>query len=154
MPEGGRAGCLDDCRNLTDGVLEGLDLSREIRAVAAQGLGETLLLRDGSRLVGLAVCHVGAGSEAGSGTCYVKFAAAAASDGAAETFERLIDACEGYAAERGLPRLLAGVNTAREDAYRRMLARGFRTEIQGVVMQRPNEPAYNRPDRYILDDWR
>ena len=34
--------------------------------------------------------------------------------------------------------VLAGVNLAREEAYRQMLARGFRTMIQGVTMHRPN----------------
>ena len=47
------------------------------------------------------------------------------------------DACEQMAAKRGLARLFAGVNSARQEAYRQMLARGFRTEIQGVVMSRP-----------------
>ena|SRR4028118_28678 len=25
---------------------------------------------------------------------------------------------------------------------------------QGVAMQKPNEPGYNRPDIFVLDDWR
>jgi hypothetical protein len=35
-----------------------------------------------------------------------------------------------------------------------MLARGFRTFLEGVAMQRPNEPGYNRPDCFVIDDWR
>ena len=27
-------------------------------------------------------------------------------------------------------------------------------KIQGVVMQRYNEPGYNRPNVYFIDDWR
>ena len=43
----------------------------------------------------------------------------------------------------------------RHEAYRALLARGFRIEIQGVTMhRRPNEPGYDRPDVYIIDDWR
>ena len=49
---------------------------------------------------------------------------------------------------------MAGINTARQDAYRRMLARGFRTDFVGVAMERPAEPGYNRPDVYAIDDWR
>lgn len=26
--------------------------------------------------------------------------------------------------------------------------------MQGVAMQRPNEPGYNREDMYLIDDWR
>ena len=52
------------------------------------------------------------------------------------------------------PRLVAGVNTGRHEAYRKMISLGFRNEIQGVVMDRPNEPAYNKPEVYLIDDWR
>jgi hypothetical protein len=47
-----------------------------------------------------------------------------------------------------------GVNTGRHKAYRKIIAHGFSTDIQGVVMQRYNEPGYNRPDVYLIDDWR
>jgi hypothetical protein len=100
------------------------------------------------------VCHVGAGSEAGSGVCYVKFGAVRPGADAAADFERLLDTCERFAGARGATQLVAGVNTAREAAYRRMLARGFRTIIQGVAMQSPNEVGYNRPDVFVIDDWR
>jgi hypothetical protein len=53
-----------------------------------------------------------------------------------------------------MPKFLAGVNLAREEAYRLMVARGFRTMIQGVTMHRPNEPGYSRPGLFVLDDWR
>jgi hypothetical protein len=70
-------------------------------------------------------------------------------------FSKLLDACEQWAANRQATRLVAGVNAARHEAYRRMLARGFRTDLQGVVMSRPNEAAYNRPGVYLIDDdWR
>ena len=35
-----------------------------------------------------------------------------------------------------------------------MLTHGFRTDIQGVAMHRPNEPGYSRPGVYLIDDWR
>ncbi len=53
-----------------------------------------------------------------------------------------------------MTRLVAGVNTSRDEAYRRMLAHGFHSERIGVAMHRPNDPAYNRPDVFVLDDWR
>ena len=65
-----------------------------------------------------------------------------------------MDACETFAAERGLRRIEAGVNLNRSDAYRQMLQRGFRTAMQGVAMHRPDSPAYNRTDVYIIDDLR
>ena len=145
---------LGACRELTNAIYEGLDVEQEIRAVAAQDLGDTILLWDDGRLAGLAVCHTGPGTEAGSGVCYIKFGAARPGPNAEQDFSRLIDACEEMASARQLSRLVAGVNTARHEAYRQMLARGFSTNMQGVVMSRPNESGYNRPGIYLIDDWR
>jgi GNAT superfamily N-acetyltransferase len=149
-----RSDCLDACRALTDAVYEGLDLEREIVAVHAQGLGDTVLLPGESRLDGLAVCHCGPGSEAGTDACLVKFGAVRPGRQAGDRFERLLDACEQLAADRGLGQIEAGMNLARPDAYQRMVARGFRTGLQGVTMHRPNEPGYSHSDAYVIDDWR
>jgi hypothetical protein len=64
------------CQELTSAIYEGLDVGREIRAVAEQKLGDTVLLWNESKLAGLAVCHSGPGTEAGSDVCHVKFGAA------------------------------------------------------------------------------
>jgi GNAT superfamily N-acetyltransferase len=150
-----RPDALGLARALAGAVHEGLSLEREITAVQAQGLGDTVLLEGaGSGLDGLAVCHCGAGSEAGEDVCFVKFGAVRPGPDAADRFERLLDACEQLAAEKGLGQLDAGTNLARQDAYRRMADRGFRTWLQGVTMHRPNEPGYSHPDAYVIDDWR
>jgi GNAT superfamily N-acetyltransferase len=149
-----RDACLAECRAVASTLLDGLDVASEIRSVQSQALGDTILLSEGGHLHGFAVCHVGAGTEAGSGACYVKFGAVRPGSRAAGDFERLLDACERFAAARGVAQLVAGVNTAREGAYRSMLGRGFRTIQQGVAMQRPNEPGFNRPDVFAIDDWR
>ena len=146
---------LDEIRGLTDQVFRGLDLGREIAAATEQGIGDTVLVRGEGTLDGMAVCHCGAGSEAGSDTCYVKFAAVRPGDGAPGRFEHLLDACEAFAADSGLGRLVAGVNTGRLDAYRRLLARGFRAEQIGVAMWlRPEEPHFDTPAHYVIDDLR
>lgn len=149
---GDQAGLLAACRELTDAVYAGLDVVAEVQAVAAQGLGESVLLVNGSRVDGLAVCHVGPGTEAGSGSCYVKFAAVRPGD--ARAFEELLDACEALAASRGVARLAAGVNTARREAHELLLERGYRIELLGLAMHQPDEPGYSRPGLYVLDDWR
>lgn len=149
-----QADYLSACRSLTDSVYEGLDLQREIVAVHAQGLGDTVLLPGESGLDGLAVCHCGPGSEAGTDVCLVKFGAVRPGGQAGDRFERLLDACEQLAADRGLSQIEAGMNLARPDAYQRMVARGFRTGLQGVTMHRPNEPGYSHSDAYVIDDWR
>jgi len=154
VPSGERGGCLAACRALTGALYAGLDVEREIRAADAQGLGDTLLLAREHRLVALGVCHVGPRTEAGSDACFVKFAGVEPGPRAGDDFERLLDACEAFAAARGVRRLVAGISTACHDAYRRLLARGFRSEMHGIAMHRPNRPAYLRPDVYALGDWR
>lgn len=139
---------------LLDRIYAGLDVRREILSVAAQEIGESVLLWDDAGLAGLAVCHIGAGSEAGSGSCYVKFAAVRSGPTAARGFERLLQACEALAIKRGATRLIAGVNTARIEACTIMLEQGFRTARQGVAMHRDNQAGYNRAGVYLIDDWR
>ncbi len=67
---------------------------------------------------------------------------------------RLLDACEALALKNGVPNVLVGVNLCRNEAYRYLIDRGFRTELQGVTMHRPNQDGYSRPGIYVLDDWR
>jgi predicted N-acetyltransferase YhbS len=88
------------CRETTSKIHDGLDVSVEIRSVDQQRLGDALLLFDDSKVSAFAICHVGKGSEAGSGGCYVKFGAALPGPAAATNFEQLLDACESYAAAR------------------------------------------------------
>jgi len=154
VPQAERSAVLADCRRLTDAVYDGLTLQREIEIVDAHRLGDSILVWDEGALVGLAVCHHGAGTEGGSGSCYVKFAAARPGPQSREHFLWLLDACCAYAAGRRLPRVVAGVNLGRHEAYRRMLERGFRTDRQGVAMHRGNDAGYNRPHVFVIDDWR
>ncbi len=145
---------LNRCSALTGKVFDGLDVGVEIRSVAEQRLGETVLLWTSDELVGLAVCHCGAGTEAGSGECYIKFGAVRPAPAGEQEFRRLLMACEQLAAERGLEKLAGGVNTARQEAWAAMLDGGWRGKMVGVAMQRPNEPGYNEPGVFLIDDWR
>jgi GNAT superfamily N-acetyltransferase len=145
-----RPQALSATRELTDSIYAGLDVTSEVRSVFDQNLGDTVQLWGGDRLDAFAVCHCGEGTEAGRENCYLKFAAARSGG----SFGHLLDACETFAAKRGLKQLQGGVNLNRSQAYRQMLQRGFRTASLGVAMHRPNSPAYNRPDVFAIDDWR
>jgi GNAT superfamily N-acetyltransferase len=149
-----REATLKIAAEMTGEIFDGLNVQREIEAIADQKLGDTVLVWQDSKLVALGVCHCGGGTEAGPDTCYLKFGAARPGDHAAANFERLLSACETLAVERGLSKLVAGVNTARIEAYQQMLRSGFRTDFQGVEMHRPNEPGYSRPGAFVIDDWR
>ncbi|HET9920178.1 MAG TPA: GNAT family N-acetyltransferase [Ktedonobacteraceae bacterium] len=142
------------CRELTNAIYEGLDVEREIQAVQEQQLGDTVLLLNDTQLVGFAVCHCGAGTEAGGGACYVKFGAARPGLAARQHFTQLLSACEAFAQASSMSRVVAGVNMGCDEAYRHLLKSGFRTDMFGIAMQRPNEAGYNRPDVYLISDWR
>eukprot|EP00667_Euglena_gracilis_P019083 EG_transcript_20382 len=141
---------------LTSGVVyPGLDLRREIRAVQRQELGDTVFAADGTAF---AICHVGPGTEAETGMCFVKFAAAQDAD----AMDALLSAVEQFASQRRATRLTLGVNTARTLCYDAIRRRGgYRTIISGIAMQLDvtpppalDAPGYNRPDAFVLDDWR
>jgi GNAT superfamily N-acetyltransferase len=148
-----RESILTECATLTDAIFNGLDVSHEIRAVAQQSRGDTLLLYDDEHLSGFAVCHYGAG-EAGLDNLFVKFAAARPGLGAEVRFARLLESCEELASELALATIVAGVSTGRHGAYIHMLNAGFRTQGQGVRMHRPNAVGYCRPRDFVIDDLR
>jgi GNAT superfamily N-acetyltransferase len=154
LPAAERTRTLDACRELTATACEGLDLEREIRAVESQGLGEVLLLDDSSGLAGMAVCHLGAGTEAGGGGCYVKFGLARPGHGVEVRFGALLDVCEELAVEHGADHVELGVNAGRQEAYAAVMARGYRAVLVGVSMHRGNDEGYSRPGTWLIDDWR
>jgi GNAT superfamily N-acetyltransferase len=150
----GRAARLAGCARLTDAILAGLDLRPEIEAIVSQRLGETILLEEGGEVVAFATCHIGKGSEAGTDLLFVKFAAVRPGADAPRLFGRLLDACESLAVRSGCKEIVAGINTARHEAYRQMIDRGFRAFMEGIAMLRPNQPGYNRSDCFVIDDLR
>jgi GNAT superfamily N-acetyltransferase len=154
LDKGQQSEALAACRLVTDEIYPGLDPSPEIESICEQELGETVLVWNERSLVGFAACHTGLGTEAGSGTCYVKFAAAAPGRETRLRFGKLLEACEAFARAVGATRLVAGVNAARSEAYEDMVAAGFRIWITGVSMHRPNEAGFSRPGVFVIDDWR
>ncbi|HEY7302522.1 MAG TPA: GNAT family N-acetyltransferase [Bryobacteraceae bacterium] len=148
-----RVRAIEACRKLTHGVDKGLDLTGEIREVLAQRTGDVVLTTTRRGLDAFAICLNGPGSEGGEKTCYIKFGAARGGSGVGERFERLLDACDAFALSRQA-NLEAGINLARENAYRRMRSHGFRVAMQGVAMQRPHGEGFNRAGAYVMDDWR
>jgi hypothetical protein len=148
---------LGDCFSLTDSIYKGLDLKLEIQSIENQKLGDTILLIDNksNTLKGLAICHCGPKTEAGSNTCYIKFGSVKVDEDRTESnFEKLLDYCEEFAAAQGLSKLTAGVNVGNFAAYRKMISKGFRTELQGVLMTKNNEPGYHVDGIFTMDDWR
>lgn len=47
-----------------------------------------------------------------------------------------------------------GCSTGREMAFRTLQRRGFRSQMQGVIMHRSNLEGFDRADVFVLNDWR
>lgn len=148
-----REQAIEACAKLTHKIHKGLDLTGEIRSVLKQRTGDVVLTYTRGALDGFAICLNGPGSEGGEKICYIKFAAARSGPGADKRFDHLLAACESFAASRGAA-IEAGMNLAREGAFRQMKARGYRAVMQGVAMQRPHATGFNRTDAWVIDDWR
>lgn len=154
LTEQDKASALAACREVTETVYPGFDVTQEIRAAANFGFGDTALLRRDRAVVGFAVCHHGAMSEAGSHQLMVKVGAVRSGRGAEADFAALLRAAEALAARRGAPKIVAGTNVGRAGAYRILLEAGFRTFMNGIAMLRPDVPGYNVPGAFVIDDWR
>jgi hypothetical protein len=118
--------------------------------VQQRSLGDTLFVWDDAELIGFAICHYGAGSEAAKGNCYIKLGAAKS----LAAFEQLIDECEALSMMMGMSFLVAGVDTACVDAYRFLIARKFHIQSLSISMHKPNQTGYSRPDVYVIEDRR
>jgi hypothetical protein len=53
---------------------------------------------------------------------------------------QLLNAAGALAVASGMNTVFAGVNLARDEAYRQMIGRGFRSQAQIVTLHRPNAP--------------
>ena len=153
LPKAKREEAVSACAKLAGKIDKGLDLTDEIRAVLKQGTGDVVLTYTRDKLDGFAICMNGPGSEGGTKACYVKFGAARGGASGGERFTKLLEAIDRFAAARGAE-IEAGVNLAREDAYKRMRAHGYKTAMQGVAMHRPHAEGFNHAEAYVIDDWR
>lgn len=154
MSAGEQQDAIAQCAALTDRLYPGMDLRDEIATVIRHPAADAIVLIEGSTIAGFVICHVGPGSEADSGMVYAKFAAARPGPNAARDFQRLIDAANDFAHRNGAARINTGVNMGAMEAYRLMMATGFRPALQGVAMHRPGMEIYDRPDVFALEDWR
>lgn len=151
LDRAGQKAHLESARLLCDTIYPGLDLSVEIEALASCKVGETIFIKNEHKAtVGFAVCHYGHGSEATSNSCYIKFAAASNE----EQFSLLLSECLKHSSEFGVTHILAGINTARHEAYKTMLENGYKIKVVGVAMLRAQHDGFNRPGVFVIDDWR
>jgi predicted N-acetyltransferase YhbS len=98
-----------DVTALASAVHSGLDLAGEVRSTSQLDLGDTVLLHDAG-LSALAVCHLGAGTEAGSGRCRIKSALVRPGSQAPQRLTELLDGVDALAVDRGVDTVITGVS--------------------------------------------
>ena len=151
---GERNDIIAQCATVTDMLFAGLDLRDEIATAISLPASDVIVLTEASRVTGFAIVHCGQGSEADTGIAYAKFAAVRPGASAAHDFRRLLDAANDFAHKSGAAKLNAGVNMGCMEAYRLMMAAGFKTTMQGIGMHWPWIEIYDRSEVFALEDWR
>lgn len=100
-----------------------------------------------------AICQVGAGSEAATGSCRVKVAVARPGWDVERHMTQVLAGVDALAAQRGARQVVAALSAANETCARFVLDRGHHVVSQGVAMHRRGS-AYRRAGLWVRDDWR
>jgi len=132
---GTRKRWLDDLREATGRIYPRLDYAKEITSTARHGLGETLMLTDGARAVGIGTVWLTSSREGwGEELASVQVLALHPAHTNAETFRALLDATETLARAHGKQKLTLPVNGGHAWALERLLGWGYRVERAMVRM--------------------
>jgi ribosomal protein S18 acetylase RimI-like enzyme len=126
---------LADLQEATGQIEAGLDYRKEITSTARHGLGETLVLMQGTRAIGLSNLWLVSAQENGAeevATIQVLALHPAHSNG--ETFQALLDASANLARMHGKEMLSVAVNARYAWALERLLAWGYRVKRTVVRM--------------------
>jgi len=126
---GGQA--LEAARDLATALAPGYDFTREILLTAELGLGDTSLVDGDDGLDALVLWHTAPLAE-GRPKDEVRVLKLAARD--ARAFDAAIAATEAAAARVGIRRVALRCQTRSEDAFRRLVARGYRVRWTDLRM--------------------
>ncbi|MDP3909280.1 MAG: GNAT family N-acetyltransferase [Gemmatimonadales bacterium] len=151
------AGDKDDAlaaaRSLADALLPGIDFSREILLTAELGLGDTsLVARPDGALDAMVLWHSIplAESRTRDEVRVLKLAARSA-----EAFDAAIGAVEAAAAHAGIRRVAVRCQSRYHDAFRRLIARGYRvrwTDLR-MIYEGYAERDLTTPDGVLFSNW-
>jgi len=143
LPRPAHDDAVAECRALLDALLPGYDFTREILLTDQLALGDTVLLRDGDRLVGYALCHTAPLVEGRARDELRVLKLVLARDADLEPLVRLL---ADYARRSGTRRVALRVQSEYGEAYQRLIALGARVRwtdlrmaVAGAVEARARE---------------
>ena len=135
---------------LVDDLALGIDFSREILLTAELGLGDTSLIESATGLDALAVWHSAPLADSRTRD-EVRVLKLAARDDAA--FEAAIAAVEAAAAKAGIRRIAIRCQSRYVEAFRRLIARGYRVRWTDLRMTYEGYPDRHAAQGVLFSNW-
>ncbi len=126
-----RAARTEELRRLVDALAPGVNFAREIELTLELGLGDVLLLDRGGSLAAFALCHAVPLAEGGGRDEVRALKVGAVS---VEALTAVLDLAASWAGRLAIRRLAVRCQTANAEAYRALVARGFRVRWSDLRM--------------------
>jgi GNAT superfamily N-acetyltransferase len=141
---------MDAARRLVTDLVPGVDFSREILLTAELGLGDTSLVEGDTGLDAMALWHSAPLADSRNRD-EVRVLKLAARNTAA--FEAAIGAAEAAAAKAGIRRVAVRCQSRYEEAFRRLIARGYRVRWTDLRMTYDGHPERHARDGILFSNW-
>jgi GNAT superfamily N-acetyltransferase len=145
-----RDDALAECRALVGGVLPGYDFTREIALTDHLSVGDTVLLREGERLAGYALCHTAPLVEGRSREELRVLKLVLARDAHLDALLRAL--CD-YARRSGTRRVAIRVQGEYLGVYRRLIELGGRVRWTDLRMSLATHPERPPASGVVLSNW-
>jgi GNAT superfamily N-acetyltransferase len=141
---------VQECRELADRVLPGVDFTRELALTQDLGIGDTTLVRDGSRLAGFALWH-STPLAAGRPKDELRVLKLVAAGGAA--FDRLVQALQLSAVNERATRMAIRCQTEFSGPYLRLIELGYRVHWTDLRMLLEGYPQRTPAEGILMSNW-
>jgi GNAT superfamily N-acetyltransferase len=145
-----KAAAMEAGRRLVSDLVNGSDFSREILLTAELGLGDTSLVESDSGLDALALWHSAPLADSRTRD-EVRVLKLAARDDAA--FDAAIAAVEAAAAKAGIRRIAVRCQSRYDEAFRRLIARGYRVRWTDLRMTFEGYPERHAARGVVFSNW-
>ena len=145
-----REAAIAEAKTLVDRLAPGYDFTRELELTESLALGDTVLVRDGHRLVGLALCHTAPLVEGRTREELRVLKLAIADDAALDLMLRAL--CD-FAKRSGTRRVALRVQGEYPGMYRTMVAAGARVRWTDLRMSLGGFEERKRERGVVLSNW-
>ncbi|MEO8090381.1 MAG: GNAT family N-acetyltransferase [Gemmatimonadales bacterium] len=143
-------GRLEECRQLADRLVPGVDFTRELALTRDLGIGDTTLMRDGRALTGFALWH-STPLAAGRPKEELRILKLVATT--PEAFDHLIQAVQLSATSERVSRVAIRCQTEFPQAYLRLIDLGYRVHWTDLRMLLQGYPQRIPPDGILMSNW-